>query len=70
MLRFLLIALVVANIGYFVWARGEAEAGQGEREPQRLTRQIRPDLLQIRRPDATPAATPAAAPAADGAAAR
>lgn len=68
MLRFVFIALVVANIGYFVVSRGEA-GGPGEREPQRLTQQVRPQLLQIRKPEAvlrpaTPApdAAPAEAP--------
>ncbi len=51
MLRFILIALVVANLGYFVVSRGEAN-GPGEREPQRLAQQIRPQMLQIRKPDA------------------
>lgn len=73
MLRFLLIALVVANLGYFVWARGDTDgAGRGDREPQRLAQQLRPQLLQIRRPAVpiptaataiAPSPTPAAAPA-------
>ena len=75
MLRFLLIALVVANLGYFVWARGDVEgAGRGDREPQRLAQQLRPQLLQIRKPGApapasaaTPLPEPEPAPArADG----
>ena len=59
MLRFILIALVVANLGYFVWARGDADGrGLTDREPQRLAQQLRPQLLQIRKP-VVPIATPA-----------
>ena len=65
-LRLLLAVLLLANAGYFLWARGDlagfglAPAGLNEREPQRLARQIRPEWLQIRN-DAKPAA-PAPAP--------
>lgn len=70
MARFLFIALVVANLGYFVWARGDADgAARGDREPHRLTQQVRPQLLQIREPGA-PAAAAAPAPTADSDAAR
>ncbi len=54
LLRLIVLALVVANAGYFLWARGDL-AGFGlvpasalEREPQRLNTQIRPELLQVR----------------------
>jgi len=46
-LRLLLAALVVANIGYFLWSRLDAADANAEREPQRLTQQIRPELLQL-----------------------
>jgi hypothetical protein len=55
MMRLLLIALLLANAGYFLWARGDlvgfglAPASLGEREPQRLARQIHPEWLQIRK---------------------
>lgn len=70
-LRLLLAALVVANIGYWLWSRG-ASTESADREPQRLTQQIRPELLELRRtpsPAASPApaagsATPAPAPSA------
>lgn len=54
-LRLLLIVLLLANAGYFLWARGDlvgfgmAPAGISEREPQRLSRQIHPEWLQIRK---------------------
>lgn len=54
MLRALVVVLVLANIGYFAWSNG-ALAGfgvmpsrTGDREPQRLQRQIQPDALQVR----------------------
>ena len=66
-LRLLLVVLLLANAGYFLWARGDlvgfglAPAGLNEREPQRLARQIRLEWLLIRK-DAKPAApAPAAA---------
>lgn len=72
-LRLLLAALVVANIGYWLWSRG-ASTESADREPQRLIQQIRPELLEVRRaPSATASpgsgsanavATPAPAPSA------
>ncbi len=53
-LRALLIVLLVANAGYFAWTRGAlAMFGTlpsrfSETEPERLSQQIRPQLLQIR----------------------
>jgi hypothetical protein len=73
-LRALLLVVLLANAGYFLWARGDlvgfglAPAGLGEREPQRMSRQIHPEWLQIRKeakagtPMPTPASTPAPAP--------
>lgn len=62
-LRLLIAALVVANIGYWLWSRG-ASAESADREPQRLTQQIRPELLELRR---TPSAAVSPAPAAGAA---
>ncbi len=62
-LRLLLAALVVANIGYWLWSRG-ASTESADREPQRLTQQIRPELLELRR---TPSAAASPAPAAGSA---
>jgi len=53
-LRLLVVLLVVANLGYFAWTRGglavfgTEPARFSEREPQRLTQQVRPQMLQIR----------------------
>jgi len=66
MLRAILLVLIVANAGYFGWTRGAfaafgyVPARLTETEPQRLTNQLRPALLQIRRDDGIP---PAVAPA-------
>ena len=63
-LRLLLIVLLLANAGYFLWARGDlagfglAPASLAEREPQRMARQIHPEWLQIRK-EAPKAAAPA-----------
>jgi len=63
-LRLLLVVLLIANAGYFLWARGElagfglAPAALGEREPQRVARQIHPEWLQIRTAARTGAPTP------------
>ncbi|MBS0430007.1 MAG: sporulation protein [Proteobacteria bacterium] len=62
-LRLLLAALVVANIGYFLWSRG-ASTESADREPQRLGQQIRPELLEVRRAPAAPT-SPASGAAAD-----
>ena len=67
MLRALVLVLLVANVGYFAWTHGAlaifglVPARFTETEPQRLTDQLRPDLLQIRREDnpASPSAVAA-----------
>jgi len=54
-LRLVLIALLIANLGYWLWSRGDlagfglAPASLNEREPQRLARQVHPEWLQIRK---------------------
>jgi len=54
-LRLLVVVLVVANLGYYAWTRGglavfgTEPARFSEREPQRLTQQVRPQMLQIRK---------------------
>lgn len=69
MLRALALALLLANAGYFAWTQGLL-AGYGwapaaQSEPQRLTRQIRPEAMQLLTPDEArqvEGKTPAAAP--------
>ena len=67
-LKRLLIALLIANIGYFAYAQGWLGNLMGgdtlQREPQRLAKQINPELLNVSfAPEAAPtlAPTPAVA---------
>ena len=65
MLRTLVLALVLANAGYCAWTEGWLDTFIGtranaEREPERLTRQVQPESVQIL---PSPQATPGAAPA-------
>jgi len=47
------LLLILANLGYFAWSRGELAifgiepARFSESEPQRVAQQIRPQLLKI-----------------------
>lgn len=80
MLRLALIALLMANAGYYAWAQGLLKdwgfAPEEQAEPQRMEQQIRPETLQILRvnPSKTsssssssgPAAAPAASPSGTG----
>jgi hypothetical protein len=67
-LRLALIVLVLANVGYWLWARGDLAgfglmpAGTTEREPQRLSRQVHPEWLQIRKDGKTGNGNTTAAP--------
>lgn len=52
MLRALAVALLLANLVFFVWTQGwlDAVAGvraSGDREPERLARQVRPETVRI-----------------------
>lgn len=47
-LRVLVVLLVLANVGYFFWSRADDAAREAaEREPQRMTQQIQPQMLQV-----------------------
>jgi hypothetical protein len=64
MLRALILALLVANAAFFAWTQGWLDAvvgtrSIGDREPERLLRQVRPETIRILPPEATSA--PAAA---------
>jgi hypothetical protein len=75
MLRLVVLALLLANAGYFAWTHGLlADYGFGpaaQAEPQRLAQQIRPEAMRLlttaeaRQLDSTVAAAPAPAPAAE-----
>jgi hypothetical protein len=51
MLRWALILLVLANVGYFAWTHGHLDglglAPVEQREPQRLTKQVAPEVLRL-----------------------
>lgn len=52
MLRALVAALLLANLAFFAWSQGWLDAtlgthSMGDREPERLTRQVRPELISI-----------------------
>jgi hypothetical protein len=65
MLRAVVLLLLVANLAFFAWAKGwlaplAAAPRQGEREPERLNSQVRPDAVLVLSPAAANAATSAA----------
>ena len=52
MLRGLVLALVLANLLFFIWARGALDGGgagssRADREPQRLAQQVRPEAIRL-----------------------
>ena len=53
MLRALVLALVLANAGYFAWAQGWLDGVVGipyggvQREPERLAKQVRPESVKV-----------------------
>lgn len=59
--RLLAVVLLLANLGYYAWSHGgfaafgAKPARFDEREPQRLQQQVRPQLLEIRRNEASAA---------------
>jgi len=49
-LKTLVAALLVANLGFYAWSRGWIDGGaaaRGDREPERLARQVRPESIRI-----------------------
>ncbi len=76
MLRGLLLALLLANLVFFVWSQGGLGKGDGspaggEREPERLSRQVNPESVQLLRPPvaaSTPAVSASAATAPEASA--
>ena len=69
MLRAAALLLVLANLGFFAWARGWLQPGfppprHGEHEPQRLTAQLNPKAVTVLPPRAASAAVVAARAAA------
>ncbi|MCV0438621.1 MAG: SPOR domain-containing protein [Hydrogenophaga sp.] len=78
MLRWAVLLLVLANVGYFAWTQGQLDglglAPVEQSEPQRLAQQVQPEVVRLLNgpkgastPDAEPAvaaSAPAAAPVA------
>lgn len=66
MLRLLLLALIVANLGFYSWTQGWLDGvvgvrATGDREPERLARQVRPETVVILPPEAAASGTAASA---------
>ena len=67
MLRLAVIALLLANAGYYAWSQGLLKdwgfAPEEQAEPQRMNQQIRPETLQILKvnPSKSSSSAPAAA---------
>ena len=65
MLRALVVTLLVANLAFFAWSQGwldsiVSDRSTGDREPERLALQVRPELVRILPPSAASAAAAAA----------
>jgi hypothetical protein len=64
-MRVLVVALLLANLVFYAWTQGwlDSVAGvraSGDREPERLQRQVRPEVVRILTPQAVAAAASAA----------
>lgn len=69
MLRFLILVVLVINIAFYGWTQGwfGEKPGMENREPQRITNQVRPEALRTApssAPNASNITFPASAPAA------
>jgi hypothetical protein len=65
MLRWLVALLLVGNVVFFAWTRGWIDGlvgvrAIGDREPERLAKQVRPDSVRVLTPQAVAAAASAA----------
>lgn len=69
MLRLFVLVLVLANIGFYAWTQGMLDGvigarPTGDREPERMLRQVNPDAVRVMPPAAAVAtAAPETAPA-------
>jgi hypothetical protein len=64
-LRFFVGLLLLANIAFYVWSQGWVDGlvgikARGDREPERLAKQVRPESVRILTPQAVAAAASAA----------
>lgn len=60
MLRAIVLLLLLANLGFYAWTQGQLDGvvgvrAQGDREPERLVRQVRADSVRILPASATTA---------------
>jgi hypothetical protein len=67
MLRLFVLVLVLANIGFYAWTQGMLDSvvgmrPQGDREPDRMARQVRPETIRVMPPVAASAVALADAP--------
>lgn len=65
MLRFLVLVLLLANLGFYSWTQGWLDpvvgvSPSGDREPERFARQVRPETVRILAPQASQSAAPSA----------
>ncbi len=69
MLRALVVALLLANLAFFAWTQGWLDSmvgvrAIGDREPERLERQVQPERVRILPPGSAAAVVPTALPVA------
>lgn len=65
MLRVLVVVLALANLLFYAWTQGMLDnvigiRVQGDREPERLNRQVRPDTIRVLPPSSSASLTPTA----------
>lgn len=63
MLRALVVLLLLANLAFFAWTQGwltglTGIGPEGDRDPARLKRQVRPEVIHILPPGSVPASAP------------
>lgn len=64
MLRALVVLLLLANLAFFAWTQGwltglTGISPEGDRDPERLKRQVHPEVIRILPPGSVPASAPA-----------
>jgi hypothetical protein len=67
MLRLVVLALILANLGFYSWTQGWLDGlvgvrPTGDREPERMARQVRPETVVILPPEAAASSSASAAP--------
>ena len=46
-MRWAVLVLVAANIGFWVWSQGAAQAREGQSDAVRITNQVRPQAISV-----------------------